>query len=71
MGRSTEPRRGTGRGRQLASSALCLLQKETLRAGATDGLPGRLYHRKEDSLKPCSSLELLESPSEQRDHPSH
>lgn len=52
-------------------STLCLLQKETLMVGATDGLPGRLLHRNKDSLKPFSSLELQESPSEQRDRPSH
>lgn len=47
-------------------STLCLLQKETLRVGATDGLPGRLLHKKRDYLKPFSSLELQESPPQSR-----
>lgn len=73
MGRSTGPAEVQEEADSWARgfSTLCLLQKETLRVGATDGLPGRLLHRNKDSLKPFSSLELQESPSEQRDRPSH
>lgn len=49
-------------------SALCLPQTGTLRVGATDG-PSWEAAPQRGSLKLFSSLELQESPSEQKDSP--